>query len=79
MPDILTSFNQNGSPLSNLNGAQGPDYNQTNFKQSKLHDTYSVNNIPSLLGQPNPSVLDLDAEIPANNYRDNAPPGAQQF
>jgi len=79
MPDILTSFNQNGSPFSNLNGTSGPDYNQINFKQSKLHDTYSVNDIPSLLGQPNPSVLDLDAAVPSSNYRNNTPPGSQQF
>jgi|TARA_Y100000114_G_scaffold43533_1_gene39013 hypothetical protein len=76
MPDILTSFNQNGSPFSNLNG--GPA-NVPNFADSKLHDTYSINEIPALLGKPQPSVLDLQGEVPANNYRDNAPPGAQQF
>ena len=76
MPDILTAFNENGSPLSNLNGGSGPNYNVSNFKSSKLHDTYSINGIPSLLGEPNPSVLDLDGQTPPT-YVNNAPPGSQ--
>tara|TARA_R110002020_G_scaffold442435_1_gene653588 strand:+ start:4867 stop:5106 length:240 start_codon:yes stop_codon:yes gene_type:complete len=76
MPDILTAFNANGSVLSNLNGFTGPNYDANSFLSSKLHDTYSLNGIPSLLGEPNPSVLDLNGGIPSNNYRDNSPPGA---
>ena len=76
MPDILTSFNQNGSPFSNLNG--GPA-NVPNFADSKLHDTYSINEIPALLGKPQPSVLDLQGEVPANNYREMHLPALNNF
>jgi hypothetical protein len=61
-----------GSTLSSLNGATPaiPD-----FEASKLHDTYSINNIPFIADKPSPSQLDLNGEVPAYNYRDNAPEG----
>ena len=61
-----------GSNLSSLNGGtpQIP-----NFAGSKLHDTYSINDIPYIAGKPSPSQLDLNGDIPASNYRDNAPEG----
>jgi hypothetical protein len=62
-----------GSPLSNLNGGQGP---QPDFAQSKVQDTYSINGIPNLPNLPPPSQLDLQGEVPAYNYADNAPEGA---
>ena len=31
---------------------------------------------PNVLGKPEPSTLDLDGQIPANNYKDNLPDGA---
>jgi len=61
-----------GSPLSVLNGQTPPI---PNFAGSKLHDTYSINDIPQIPGKPAPSQLDLDGKIPSNNYRDNAPEG----
>lgn len=63
---------KNGSVLSNLNG--GPA-EIPNFKASKLHDTYSINDIPVIPGKPAPSQLDLNGEVPSNNYRNNAPEG----
>jgi hypothetical protein len=67
---LLEKLNTVGSTLSNLNGST-PTI--PNFAGSKLHDTYSINNIPVIPGKPAPSQLDLDGVIPANNYRDNSP------
>tara|TARA_R110000796_G_scaffold224582_1_gene340898 strand:- start:308 stop:532 length:225 start_codon:yes stop_codon:yes gene_type:complete len=60
------------STLSSLNGGTPsiPD-----FALSKLHDTYSINNIPFIANKPSPSQLDLNGAVPADNYRDNAPEG----
>ena len=56
-----------GSNLSNLNGSTPsiPD-----FAISKLHDTYSVDGIPNLNGQPAPSNLDSGDPV---KYLDNLP------
>lgn len=70
LKDKLTA---NGSVLSSLNGTT-PTI--PNLKGSQLHDTYSINSIPTIPGKPSPSELDLQGEIPSNNYRDNAPEGA---
>ena len=69
---LLDKLNTAGSTLSNLNGGTAtiPD-----FAGSKLHDTYSINDVPVIPGKPAPSQLDLNGEIPSNNYRDNAPEG----
>jgi hypothetical protein len=61
-----------GSNLSSLNGGTPPI---PNFAGSKLHDTYSIDNIPNIVGKPSPSQLDLNGDVPASNYRDNAPEG----
>ena len=61
-----------GSNLSSLNGGTPPI---PNFAGSKLHDTYSINDIPNIVGKPSPSQLDSNGDIPASNYRDNAPEG----
>ncbi len=61
-----------GSNLSSLNGGTPPI---PNFAGSKLHDTYSINDIPYITGKPSPSQLDLNGDVPASNYRDNAPEG----
>jgi hypothetical protein len=74
MSGLKNKLTSVGSPLSNLNGAQGPD-NLPTLKASQLHDTYSINDIPVLPNKPAPSQLDLNGEIPANNYRDNSPEG----
>ncbi len=67
---LLDKLTTAGSNLSNLNGSTAT---VPNFAGSKLHDTYSINNIPVVPGKPTPSLLDLQGEVPANNYRDNAP------
>lgn len=59
-----------GSILSNLNGWSATI---PNFAQSEVHNTYSINGIPPKLNLPPPSSLDLDGQVPAYNYRDNAP------
>jgi hypothetical protein len=61
-----------GSNLSSLNGGTPPI---PNFAGSKLHYTYSINDIPNILNKPSPSQLDLNGDVPASNYRDNAPEG----
>jgi hypothetical protein len=70
---IKDKLTTDGSVLSNLNGSTTtvPD-----FKGSKLHDTYSINDTPTIPGKPSPSQLDLEGKIPSYNYRDNAPEGA---
>ena len=70
---LLNKLQNQGSVLSNLNGGTAT---VPNFKGSKLHDTYSINDIPVVPGKPAPSQLDLNGEKPENNYRDNAPEGA---
>jgi hypothetical protein len=69
---LLDKLTTAGSNLSGLNGSTPPI---PNFAGSKLHDTYSINDIPNIVGKPQPSQLDLDGSIPSNNYRDNAPEG----
>ena len=61
----LTSFN--GSTPQQMAGSTGA---------SVLHDEYSINGTPEVLGKPEPSTLDLDGQIPADNYKDNLPEGA---
>ena len=58
---------QGGSTLSNLNGATP---STPEFAQSKLHDTYSVDGIPTLTGKPAPSNLDSANPV---KYLDNLP------
>jgi len=69
---LLDKLNTLGSTLSNLNGGNATI---PNFKGSKLHYEYSINNTPNIPDKPAPSQLDLDGKIPSNNYRDNAPEG----
>lgn len=69
---LLNKLTVGGSTLSELDGTTPtvPD-----FALSKLHDTYSINNIPVIADKPSPSQLDLNGETPTYNYRDNAPEG----
>ena len=61
----LTSFN--GSKPQQMVGASD---------NSALHSTYSINGLPPETKKPEPSILDLSGQTPANNYKDNAPEGA---
>lgn len=65
---ILKTFQNLGSKFSNLNGKR-PTI--PNFKDSKLHNTYSLNGIPNL-NKNQPSNLDLDGKTPSK-YIDNLP------
>jgi len=69
---LLNKLSNQGSNLSKLNGADGP---KPDFKSSQTHFKYSLNGSPNVKGKPSPSVLDLDGEVPKNNYRDNTPEG----
>ena len=69
---LLDKLSTGGSTLSNLNGGNAT---VPNFKGSKLHNTYSINDVPVVPGKPAPSILDLNGETPSSNYRDNAPEG----
>lgn len=59
-----------GSVYTEYNRVTPPIEDKT---QSKLHDEYSINGDPELLGRPRPSILDLEGKIPAYNYKNNAP------
>ena len=43
---------------------------------SALHSTYSINGLPPTPKKPEPSILDLNGQVPSNNYKDNLPEGA---
>lgn len=73
--DKLTSSTGTGSPLSRGNGST-PSTPVGATPESKLQDTYSINGIPNVPNKPQPSTLDLNGVVPANNYRDNTPEGA---
>lgn len=67
---ILKSFQEKGSTLSSL-GGKTPS--TPNLKDSKLHNTYSLNGTPNIAGvKQSPSVLDLDGKTPSK-YVDNLP------
>ena len=69
---LLNKLNTDGSSLSEFDGATPPTpVGATD--QSKLHDQYSLNGIPTVTGVPSPSVLDLNGGTPPK-YTDN-PPG----
>ncbi len=59
-----------GSVYTQYNGTTPPIEDKS---LSKLHYEYSLNGKPNLLGEPNPSALDLNGQTPAYNYKDNAP------
>lgn len=58
------------STLTEYNGVTPPIEDKS---QSKLHFEYSINGNPEILGRPQPSQLDLNGQIPSNNYKNNAP------
>jgi hypothetical protein len=66
---IINKFQKQGSTLSSLNGAT-PSIPL--FADSNLHNQYSINGNPSIVGKPSPSNLDLDGITPSK-YSDNLP------
>ena len=65
---ILNKLQNDGSPLAIGTGGTPAI---PNFKQSKLHDTYSLDGDPNKDGKPEPSILDLGKNTP--KYLDNLP------
>tara|TARA_R110000737_G_scaffold254095_1_gene263449 strand:+ start:291 stop:506 length:216 start_codon:yes stop_codon:yes gene_type:complete len=68
---LLNKLNSVGSSLSEFNGITPPTPEGAT-DQSKLHDQYSLNGIPTVPGSPSPSVLDLNGVTPPK-YTDNPP------
>ena len=69
---LLNKLTTQGSPLSKANGGNIPTpIGATD--QSKLQYTYSINGTPNVIGAPQPSTLDLNGQIPSNNYKNTAP------
>jgi hypothetical protein len=69
---LLDKLTLQGSPLSKANGGNIP-LDPGASPLSKLHDEYSLDGDPNLLGKPQPSELDLNGKVPSYNYKDNAP------
>ena len=67
--NILKKLESNGSNLSRLNGVTPAI---PNFKDSKLHNEYSINGEPKVPNKPTPSNLDLNGVTPPR-YTDNKP------
>lgn len=72
---ILDKLATDGTTL-NPNGLNTPPTPVGATGQSKLHNEYSINGRPNQPLKPTPSVLDLNGEIPSNNYKNNSPEGA---
>lgn len=68
---ILNKLLEEGSALSQYNGAD-PEITNADTTQSTLHNQYSINGNPNLVGYPSPSQLDLNGETPTK-YLDNLP------
>ena len=64
LQDKLSSV---GSTLSNLNGGAAT---VPIFKNSRLHNEYSINNSPNIPGKPDPSELDLGGVNPTSANKD---------
>lgn len=64
---ILNKLQSQGSNLSQFNGSTPTT---PNFAESKVHDTYSINGDPNIVGKPSPSRL-ASGFLP--KYTDNLP------
>ena len=65
---LLDKLKSSGSVHSELNGGTPKT---PVLKDSKLHNTYSINGNPNIKSKPEPSKLDLDS--PPVKYLDNLP------
>lgn len=54
-----------------LQGITPPKFGDT-AGQSTLHNAYSINGDPAMVGKPTPSNLDLNGQTP-DKYTDNLP------
>lgn len=66
MKSILKKLQSEGSILSAYNGVTP---NTIDLSNSKIHNSFSINGIPSLSNLPSPSILDLDGVTPPK-YQD---------
>jgi hypothetical protein len=53
-------------------GGEKPTYRADNTKNSPLHNRYSIDGEPKLIGYPKPSSLDLNGVTP-KKYLENTP------
>lgn len=58
---IKSKLTTDGSIYSVLNGTTPT---VVDLKSSTLHNSYSINGTPSIIGRPTPSILDLDGKTP---------------
>ena len=68
---LLDKLNQNGSDLSQFDGATPPQMQSAN-PNSTVHNEYSINGNPNQIRYPAPSSLDLDGQTPSQ-YLNNLP------
>jgi hypothetical protein len=68
---ILNKLTQDGSNLSQFNGTQPPIMTSAS-PTSTVHNEYSLNGNPNMVGYPTPSTLDLDGQTPPQ-YLNNLP------
>ncbi len=68
MPQILGQ-EQN----SNLSKGGLTENNLQSLVDSQQHNEYSINGNPSIADKPLPSQLDLNGQVPTNNYLSNLP------
>lgn len=88
MASILDMYQDgNGTPLAYPNVTPGQPSNPGATKQSKLHDSYSINGANQQVVNtayqayndgfnnilPQPSSLDLNGKTPSNSYSNNPP------
>ena len=70
---LEAKLKKEGSNLSKNNGAPNIPIPVGATKESKLHFDYSLNGKPNVPNKPSPSTLDLNGQIPSNNYKNTAP------
>jgi hypothetical protein len=61
---LLDKLKTAGSQLSKYDGATPPPSN-IDVKGSTLHNQYSINGNPNMVGFPKPSLLDLNGNTPS--------------
>jgi len=73
---LIDLLKTKGSLLSDQDGNTPPTM-PGSLSNSKLHDTYSVNGVPTYNNKPKPSTLDWDGKTPTITgkfpYLDNLP------
>lgn len=67
---LLKKYEAGGNPLALAGSPANPEI--PNFAGSKLHDTYSINDVPFIAGKPSPSQLDLNGVDPIGSLNDPA-------